>query len=174
MAKNLEDVEKAIREIGFISKVVRDGKALAAAGDYGAEDVLSESATAGTAYTFDGMAEKNGGSGTIEKAIELEPDYVVYNIGTLFPGTREYEKRVEAGEVDRSIWDRYLRGEAPLPVISRGLDRAELSAYLRAGYSRFYLRSRYILKKLGSMRSARDVLVLARQARTVVADYVIP
>ncbi len=110
---------------------------------------------------------------SIRRAVELDPDYVVFNIGTLFPGTREYEKRAAAGEIDRTVWDRYLRGESPMPSLSRGLDRSELAGYLRRGYTNFYLRPRYILKKIASVRSARDVLVLARQARTVVTDYVV-
>lgn len=108
----------------------------------------------------------------IRRAVELEPDYVVYNIGTLFPGTREYEKRVAAGRIDRTVWDRYARGEAPLPVLSETVSRPELAGFLRRGYSKFYLRPRYILRKIGSVRSARDVMALARRARTVVADYV--
>ena len=46
-------------------------KALVAAGDYGANDVMSENASAGTAWTFSGVASGNGGSGTIVKAIAL-------------------------------------------------------------------------------------------------------
>ncbi|MCH7553548.1 MAG: hypothetical protein IIC82_06100 [Chloroflexi bacterium] len=46
-------------------------KALAAAGDYAANDVLSESASAGTVWTFGSVVRANGGSGTIVKAIAL-------------------------------------------------------------------------------------------------------
>ncbi len=43
-------------------------KALAAAGDYGAEDVMSESASAGTAWTFSNVSNVKGGTGYITKA----------------------------------------------------------------------------------------------------------
>jgi len=46
-------------------------KALAAAGNYGAADVLSESASAGTAWTFSAVVSENGGSGNIVKAVAL-------------------------------------------------------------------------------------------------------
>ena len=46
-------------------------KALAAAGNYAAADVLSESASAGTAWTFSGLGRGNGGSGRIVKAVAL-------------------------------------------------------------------------------------------------------
>lgn len=42
--------------------------AVAAAGDYAAEDVLSDSASSGTAWTFDTVARGNGGKGYITKA----------------------------------------------------------------------------------------------------------
>jgi radical SAM superfamily enzyme YgiQ (UPF0313 family) len=110
---------------------------------------------------------------SIRRAVELEPDYVVYNVGTLFPGTREYENRAAAGEISREVWDRYMRGETPMPALSKTIPRGELAAHLRRGYSKFYLRPRYVLKKIASLRSPRDVLALARQARTVVSDYVV-
>jgi hypothetical protein len=43
-------------------------KAVAAAGNYDAEDVLSEHATTGTAWTFDTVVSRNGGKGRITKA----------------------------------------------------------------------------------------------------------
>jgi len=43
-------------------------KALAAAGNYAAEDVLSEHASTGTSWTFSGVVKQNGCSGEITKA----------------------------------------------------------------------------------------------------------
>jgi hypothetical protein len=43
-------------------------KAVAAAGNYAAEDVISNSASAGTVWTFDTIAKVNGGTGYIVKA----------------------------------------------------------------------------------------------------------
>ncbi|MDY6957619.1 MAG: hypothetical protein SVK08_00545 [Halobacteriota archaeon] len=49
-------------------KTVGVTKAVAAAGNYVAEDVLSESASAGTAWTFSAIADRDGGTGEIVKA----------------------------------------------------------------------------------------------------------
>lgn len=46
-------------------------KALAAAGDYAANDVLSESATVGTSWKFSDVVKKNGRTGTITKAMAI-------------------------------------------------------------------------------------------------------
>jgi len=51
-----------------IIKIVTAYKILAAAGDYGAEDVISESASIGTPFVFENMARKEGGTGEIIKA----------------------------------------------------------------------------------------------------------
>lgn len=110
---------------------------------------------------------------SIARAVELEPDYAVYNIGTLFPGTKEYDARVARGECSREIWDSYMRGGEPLRVLSRTMDRAELAGLLRMGYSKFYMRPAYMLKRLLRIRSLLDISVLARQARTVITDYVV-
>ena len=53
------------------SKTVSVTKALAAAGNYADNDVLSESATTGTAWTFSAIVPANGGTGAIVKAVVL-------------------------------------------------------------------------------------------------------
>jgi hypothetical protein len=59
---------REMQNVDGIVKTVSVTKALAAAGDYAAEDVLSESAIAGTAWTFTAVARANGASGYITKA----------------------------------------------------------------------------------------------------------
>ena len=46
-------------------------KALAAAGDYGADDLMSESASAGTVWTFSNVVPVNGGSGKITQVLAI-------------------------------------------------------------------------------------------------------
>ena len=64
-------------------------KALAAAGNYDIEDVLSESATVGTFWTFTGLASSNGNGGYIVKAqaicetTALTPRLTLYLFDTL-------------------------------------------------------------------------------------------
>jgi hypothetical protein len=56
------------RTVSFALKTVSVTKAVAAAGNYAAEDVLSESASAGTSWTFAAIARKNGAAGAIVAA----------------------------------------------------------------------------------------------------------
>ncbi len=60
-----------IGTVSGVLKTVSVTKALAAAGNYDADDVLSESAGAGTAWTFSAIARANNASGYIVKAIAL-------------------------------------------------------------------------------------------------------
>lgn len=108
---------------------------------------------------------------TIDFAVALEPDYAVFNIGTLFPGSRFFEQECNSGRASREIWDRYMRGETPLPVLSRALGRDTLAAYLSRGYRRFYLRPRYLARYLPKLRSPRRFAYMLRLAKTVVTDY---
>ena len=71
----LEATQQAIRNalegvvtVGFVLKTVTVAKALAAAGDYAAEDVMSDGATTGSAWQFANMGRVDGGSGYITKA----------------------------------------------------------------------------------------------------------
>lgn len=56
------------RATGLLQTEVTVTKAIAAAGNYSAEHVLSESATVGTHWTFSGVLPDNGGRGYIVKA----------------------------------------------------------------------------------------------------------
>lgn len=109
---------------------------------------------------------------SIRRVIRLKPDYAVFNIGTLFPGTSEYSRRAESGEVGRDIWDWYMKGEIQLPVLSRTMEREELVGLLKKAYSKFYLRPGFIAGRILGIRSLGDMVVLARQAKTVLSDYV--
>jgi hypothetical protein len=61
--ENSRPITVAIGTLKFVS----DSKVLVADGDYSANDVLSESKTVGTCFTFAHAARANGGSGYITK-----------------------------------------------------------------------------------------------------------
>lgn len=107
----------------------------------------------------------------VEYAVALDPDYAVFNIGTLFPGSRHYERELERGAVTREVWDAYALGETPLPVLSRTLGREELARHLSRAFRRFYMRPRAFLRQLPRMASPGRIAWAARMARTVIRDY---
>lgn len=109
---------------------------------------------------------------SVEFAKKLRPDYVVFNIATMFPGTAYYDRLIADGAADRSIWTRYMLGQAPLPVLNETLGKPELVALLNGAYRSFYLRPAFMARKLARLRSPGQALHLARQAATVIGDYV--
>ncbi len=62
---------RPVQSVGVSRIVVTATKTIVAAGDYAAEDVISDSASAGTVWTFEKVAAVPGGSGTINKALIL-------------------------------------------------------------------------------------------------------
>lgn len=64
----LKDILNAILRQDVVLMEVESPKILAAADNYAAEDVLSESAAVGTPYTFRGLSGGSSGYGYIEKA----------------------------------------------------------------------------------------------------------
>jgi radical SAM superfamily enzyme YgiQ (UPF0313 family) len=106
-------------------------------------------------------------------AQSLRPDYAVFNIATLLPGSIYYQQLVEAGKIKRDVWPRYMRGEVPLPLLSESLDKPQLVALLNEAYRAFYLRPEFILRRLSALRSPRQAWHLARQGMTVIGDYVL-
>lgn len=111
----LRELLKAILSLKTTVRTVYDSKELAAAGDYAAEDVLSEATSGGTAFRFQGMARKKGKSGVIEKAqiycsvTGLTPRVTVY----LFNEDPTSNKNDNAGnaapnDADHIIWEGQL------------------------------------------------------------------
>ncbi len=94
----------------MFKKTVKDTKALAAAGNYSAKDVLSESATVGTIWTFD----KTGGGGYIVKAIAIcETHAVVMRITLLLfkatPSTSNVlNDNVASTTLLEADWDNFI------------------------------------------------------------------
>lgn len=62
---------QTVKPVGLSMVRVSTTKAIVAAGDYAAQDVISNSTSAGTAWTFSDVVKYDGGSGTIVKAIVL-------------------------------------------------------------------------------------------------------
>lgn len=89
---------------------------------------------------------------TIELAIELDPDYVLFTPSAPYPGTELYDQLSQRGitlpDFEKKI---FVSGKAicDLP----GFKKEYIDKMVTAAYKRFYIRPQYILKKLFSIRS---------------------
>jgi anaerobic magnesium-protoporphyrin IX monomethyl ester cyclase len=100
---------------------------------------------------------------TIEETIsfskKLDPDFAQFSIATPFPGTELYELALESGQVPNS-WNGYVYADLESvdnpSFNSKLLSRAELGSLNKKAYMAFYLRWRYLAKRLKKMRTVDD------------------
>lgn len=103
---------------------------------------------------------------TMRFAIRLNPDLVIFNIATPFPGTEMFRWADEQGLITTKDWEDYdlSRPVMTLPTLSR----QEMERFYSSAYRRFYLRPAYVLQRLGKIRSLADVLQAVRGVRAVL------
>jgi radical SAM superfamily enzyme YgiQ (UPF0313 family) len=86
---------------------------------------------------------------------ELDPDLVVINITTPFPGTEMFKWAQERGLLLSHDWDDF---DLAKPVMRlENMSAAEIKDCYREMYRSFYLRPGYILKRLIAFRTIEDV-----------------
>ena len=95
----------------------------------------------------------------------LNPDFIHLTILTPFPGTRIYADALEKGIIESDVWRQFARNPTAdfvPPHYGEHLTKAELQALLVRGYHRFYLRPRYIARRLSKLRSMDELKKKAR------------
>lgn len=88
---------------------------------------------------------------TINFAIDLNPDWVSFNILTLKPGTEVYRQAVEKGCAPPNLWKGLLTGdvlEKDCFWISSKITKEDLLSMKKKAYMNFYIRRSFIKKKL--------------------------
>lgn len=92
---------------------------------------------------------------TLRFAIRLDPELAVFNIATPFPGTEMFDWAKSNGYLTTRNWKDYdpCHPVMKLPTVSR----EEISRFYQRAYRRFYLRPRYILRRLWKLRTFSDV-----------------
>ena len=94
---------------------------------------------------------------TIQFAIDLSPDLVIFNITTPLPGTGMFEWAKKNGYLTTLDWDKYDLSVVvmKLPTVSK----ETILKYYSSAYKRFYLRPAYLFQRLLKIRSLTDIKV---------------
>jgi len=98
---------------------------------------------------------------TIRFAVRLSPDFAMFNILAIYPGTELFDMAVERGLLRPDFWTGFALDPRPdfmLPFWEEHLDRDALSRLLSYGYRRFYLRPSVVwrnVRGLGSLAELR-------------------
>lgn len=90
---------------------------------------------------------------------KLDPDLLVVNITTPFPGTEMYKWADEKGLLLTRDWDDYTWAKPVMRL--ENLTVEEIKNLYKLMYRSFYFRPKYLLKKLLSIRSWDDLAVLS-------------
>jgi radical SAM superfamily enzyme YgiQ (UPF0313 family) len=96
---------------------------------------------------------------TIDYSIKLQPDFVMYNIMTPFPGTTLYDEGLEDGVLDIEPWLHFMRSpneEFKAQVWDEFFTREELRELLHLAYRRFYWRPSFVARNVFQIRNVND------------------
>jgi len=96
---------------------------------------------------------------TIDYSIQLNPDFVMYNVLTPFPGTTLYDEGVRDGVLDVGPWYEFMAQPSEAfkaQVWDEYFSREELRDLLGLAYRRFYWRPAFVVRNLFQIRNAQD------------------
>lgn len=98
---------------------------------------------------------------TIAYSIKLDPDFVMFNVLTPFPGTTLYDEGQRDGVLDVEPWMQFMRApnEAfKAQVWDEHFTRAELREMLDIAYKKFYWRPKFVARNITQIQSPRDFM----------------
>lgn len=102
---------------------------------------------------------------TIKFSIKLDPDYAQYSILTPYPGTPIYYELKSKGLIATEDWDKYTVLDPVIEYEKIGLSKDIVSKMLREAYLRFYLRPKYLLKRITMLKAL---------IHTMLNTYILP
>jgi radical SAM superfamily enzyme YgiQ (UPF0313 family) len=93
---------------------------------------------------------------TINLAKELDPDYAQFSFATPYPGTPLFDYATTEDLIDTKDWDDYFIIDKPI-MHTKELSGDDLAKGLKIAYKEFYLRPKYILKKIKNPHSVQEL-----------------
>lgn len=101
---------------------------------------------------------------TIEFAKEIDPATAAFFIAIPYPGTKLFDIAIENGYLKQPIdWKLFAPISNDLPPMEiPGISKKDLVGLKKYAYRSFYLRPKYILKKLSEIKNFNDIVNLIR------------
>jgi anaerobic magnesium-protoporphyrin IX monomethyl ester cyclase len=96
---------------------------------------------------------------TIDYSIRLDPDFVMFNLMTPFPGTTLFDEGLRDGVLDLDPWTTFMRepdAAFKAQVWDEYFTREELRDLLDLAYRRFYWRPKFVVRNLFQVRNLTD------------------
>jgi radical SAM superfamily enzyme YgiQ (UPF0313 family) len=113
---------------------------------------------------------------TIDISKKLDPDYVFYSVTTIYPGTDMHRYAVLNNYVEPDFWVQYSLGKTndiPAPVFeTREFSREDLENIVYQAYKEFYMRPKFVFKKLLNVKSWQELKFCFQGATTLLGLHV--
>lgn len=94
---------------------------------------------------------------TINYAVEIDPEVVIFNITTPYPGSEMFKWAKKNKYLRTEDWDEY---DLSKPIMDLPeLNSKKVLEYYNKAYKKFYLRLKYLLKRIFKIRSLLDIKV---------------
>ncbi|MFH1453836.1 MAG: radical SAM protein [Armatimonadota bacterium] len=99
-------------------------------------------------------------------ALKMDPHFVQFSVTTCLPATELYDLAIKQGVVKSDVWKEFALNptESFKPPLWNIFSEDQISQILNNCYKRFYVRPKYILKKLLGIRSFWELKVNAKAA----------
>jgi magnesium-protoporphyrin IX monomethyl ester (oxidative) cyclase len=88
---------------------------------------------------------------TINKIIELDPDYAIFFAITPFPETELFNNIKKYGKVISNNWDDYTTHKIVFTPYT--MTKNEIQSLISLAYKKFYLRPKYLIKEIKKIKS---------------------
>jgi len=108
---------------------------------------------------------------TLDFAVRLDPDFALFNILAVYPGTELFTRAVEKGVLAPDLWSSFARhpgSDFVLPFWVEHLSHRELDSLLKLAYRRFYLRPALVWRNLRSLGSLNELVRKAQAALSIL------
>ena len=96
---------------------------------------------------------------TIKYSIKLDPDFVMFNLMTPFPGTTLFDEGLRDGVLELEPWTEFMRNpdeSFKAQVWDEHFPREELREMLEGAYRKFYWRPKFVMRNITQIRNATD------------------
>jgi len=101
---------------------------------------------------------------------ELNPDLLIINITTPFPGTEMFKWASEKGLILTYNWDDYTLAKPVMKLEHMTVE--DIKDLYKIMYRSFYFRPVYILKKILCVRSFNDIIILFSGAKVLLSFFI--
>jgi len=93
---------------------------------------------------------------TLDLALKIDPDFALFSKTILIPGSELFDWAVENNYVRKDYWERYLIGQETngAPALdTKELPEKTVDKYISLANKKFYLRPKYLLRRLTAIRN---------------------